>query len=88
MGQVTIDVIHEFASDNVKYLELRSTPRGNIESGMTKRDYIEAVIEAIQKCNADSQLDIQVRYVRKVLCLLFEHVVYDHSHDKTFGLHS
>ena len=61
MLKVTKDVIREFAADNVKYLELRSTPRGNDTTGMSKRDYVEAVIRAIQECNVDPELDIQVR---------------------------
>lgn len=27
------DVVKEFSKDNVKYLELRTTPRSNLESG-------------------------------------------------------
>jgi adenosine deaminase len=46
--QVTRDVIREFAADNVKYLELRTTPRDVPATGMTKRSYIDAVIRAIK----------------------------------------
>lgn len=41
----TVDVIKDFAEDNVKYLELRTTPRpihGAIET------YIETVLRAIE----------------------------------------
>ncbi|GLV40609.1 Adenosine deaminase [Carabus blaptoides fortunei] len=41
----TRDVIAEFAADGVIYLELRTTPRR--ETGMTKRQYIDAVIVGI-----------------------------------------
>nr|XP_023021470.1 adenosine deaminase-like protein [Leptinotarsa decemlineata] len=41
----TRNVIEDFAKDNVIYLELRTTPRANV--GMTKEDYIEAVVKAI-----------------------------------------
>lgn len=54
---ITYDVIHEFAEDNVKYLELRTTPREVASTGMTKESYIEAVLKAIDDCareNADS----------------------------------
>ncbi|KAK0161878.1 hypothetical protein PV327_008282 [Microctonus hyperodae] len=43
----TSDVIQEFYDDNVIYLELRSTPR-HVEGKMTKREYIEAIINAIK----------------------------------------
>ncbi|KAK8749001.1 hypothetical protein OTU49_015630 [Cherax quadricarinatus] len=43
---ITRDVIQEFASDNVKYLELRTTPK-SVPNKMTKKDYIETVLEAI-----------------------------------------
>ncbi|XP_047367132.1 adenosine deaminase-like protein [Vespa velutina] len=42
----TCDVIREFMEDNVIYLELRSTPR-HVEGRMTKKEYIEAMINAI-----------------------------------------
>lgn len=40
---VTKDVIKEFADDGVKYLELRSTPRGENATGMTRKTYVESV---------------------------------------------
>ncbi|EYC36590.1 hypothetical protein Y032_0879g2826 [Ancylostoma ceylanicum] len=43
----TIDVVREFAEDGVVYLELRSTPRATSE--MTKRAYIEALIDGIDE---------------------------------------
>lgn len=46
--QVTQDVVKEFAEDNVKYLELRTTPRDVAQSGMTKCSYINAVLQAIK----------------------------------------
>lgn len=46
---VTKSVIEDFAEDNVRYLELRSTPRANPKSGMTKQSYVEAVFAAIEE---------------------------------------
>lgn len=40
-------VIEEFASENVMYLELRTTPRSEVN--MTKEEYINAVIRAIKE---------------------------------------
>ncbi|CAG2214522.1 Adenosine deaminase-like protein A,Adenosine deaminase-like protein [Mytilus edulis] len=60
---ITYDVIHEFAAENVKYLELRSTPREVKATGMTKKGYVEAVIKAIQDCN---DIDIIVKFILAV----------------------
>uniref|UniRef100_A0A3B3ZVI0 Adenosine deaminase domain-containing protein n=1 Tax=Periophthalmus magnuspinnatus TaxID=409849 RepID=A0A3B3ZVI0_9GOBI len=47
---VATDVIKEFAADGVKYLELRSTPREETTTGLTKRRYIETVIKYSKLC--------------------------------------
>lgn len=44
--KATQDVIEEFAQDGVVYLELRTTPRN--QEDMTKKQYIDAVIKAIE----------------------------------------
>ncbi|KAL0968697.1 hypothetical protein UPYG_G00270340 [Umbra pygmaea] len=59
---VSKDVIREFADDGVKYLELRSTPREEKNSGMTKRSYIHTIMEAIRQCKNEG-LDIEVRFL-------------------------
>ncbi|KAM4734758.1 N6-Methyl-AMP deaminase [Anableps anableps] len=59
---VVTDVIKEFAADNVKYLELRSTPREEKQTGLTKKSYVETVIKAIQQCKNDG-VDIDVRFL-------------------------
>ncbi|XP_055011068.1 adenosine deaminase-like protein isoform X1 [Boleophthalmus pectinirostris] len=59
---VATDVIKEFAADGVKYLELRSTPREETATGLTKRRYIETVIKAIQQCKKE-RVDIDVRFL-------------------------
>uniref|UniRef100_A0AAX7SM01 Adenosine deaminase domain-containing protein n=1 Tax=Astatotilapia calliptera TaxID=8154 RepID=A0AAX7SM01_ASTCA len=59
---VATDVIKEFAADGVKYLELRSTPREERDTGLTKKTYIETVIKAIQKCKEEGA-DIDVRFL-------------------------
>lgn len=60
LNQITKDVIKEFADDGVKYLELRSTPREEKSTGMTKRMYVETVLEGIKQCKEEG-LDIDVR---------------------------
>lgn len=59
---VATDVIKEFAADGVKYLELRSTPREEASTGLTKRKYIETVMQAIQQCKKEG-VDIDVRFL-------------------------
>lgn len=60
----TFDVIEEFASENVRYLELRTTPRAVPATGLTKRSYIDAVIRAIQ--TACKEFDIIVRLLLSI----------------------
>ncbi|KAL6480546.1 hypothetical protein MHYP_G00115790 [Metynnis hypsauchen] len=55
-------VIQEFAADGVKYLELRSTPREETKTGLSKRRYIESAIEAIRQCKQED-VDIDVRFL-------------------------
>ncbi|GJQ78504.1 putative deaminase [Trypoxylus dichotomus] len=62
----TRDVIQDFFNDNVIYLELRTTPRAEV--GMNKREYIEAVVQAIQ----DNQLNILVKLL---LCIDRRHEI-------------
>ncbi|KAG0724135.1 Adenosine deaminase-like protein A [Chionoecetes opilio] len=42
---ITRDVIREFAADNVRYLELRTTPK-HVPDRMTKKQYMDAVLQA------------------------------------------
>nr|XP_055049144.1 adenosine deaminase-like protein [Misgurnus anguillicaudatus] len=59
---VAKSVIREFAADGVKYLELRSTPREVTGTGLTKKRYIETVLEAIRQCK-EEDVDIDVRFI-------------------------
>lgn len=45
--RITEEVIEDFANDNVRYLEIRTTPKNNPEIGMTKNSYLEAVLQGI-----------------------------------------
>ena len=57
----TKDVIREFATDGVKYLELRSTPKS--VGSMTKDMYIEAVMKAINESNNSCDIDIITKFL-------------------------
>ncbi|CAA0826528.1 adenosine/AMP deaminase family protein [Striga hermonthica] len=46
--RISKEVIEDFAADNVVYLELRTTPKRNDSKGMSKRSYIQAVLDGIQ----------------------------------------
>ncbi|XP_051239060.1 adenosine deaminase-like protein [Dicentrarchus labrax] len=59
---VATDVIKEFAADGVKYLELRSTPREEKNTGLSKKGYVETIIKAIQQCKNEGE-DIDVRFL-------------------------
>jgi len=59
MERITEEVIRDFAKDNVKYLELRSTPRENAKTHMTKTGYIETTLAVVEKMNKED-LDIVV----------------------------
>ncbi|KAJ0016913.1 hypothetical protein Pint_10919 [Pistacia integerrima] len=46
--RITKEVVEDFASENVVYLELRTTPKKNDSIGMSKRSYMEAVLEGLR----------------------------------------
>ncbi|KAI8921682.1 hypothetical protein BC831DRAFT_476145 [Entophlyctis helioformis] len=50
---VTRRVVHEFAADQCAYLELRSTPRANADTGMTKASYVQAVLDGTDDAVAE-----------------------------------
>lgn len=63
--KVTSDVIAEFEADQVKYLELRTTPREELLTGMTRRSYVQTVLSAI-KDSKKKNLDIDVRLLLSI----------------------
>jgi len=56
----TTRVIEEFSAENVKFLELRSTPRA-VPGKMSKEDYVESVVAAIEECS--KELPVIVKYL-------------------------
>ncbi|KAG8385716.1 hypothetical protein BUALT_Bualt03G0074100 [Buddleja alternifolia] len=50
--RITKEVVEDFAADNVVYLELRTTPKRNDSKGMSKRSYLEAVLEGLRYVNS------------------------------------
>eukprot|EP00271_Cylindrocystis_brebissonii_P020797 TRINITY_DN7072_c0_g1_i4.p1 TRINITY_DN7072_c0_g1~~TRINITY_DN7072_c0_g1_i4.p1 ORF type:complete len:345 (-),score=37.17 TRINITY_DN7072_c0_g1_i4:143-1177(-) len=51
--RITEEVIQDFADDNVRYLELRTTPKTRPDVGMTKTSYIEAVLRGFPQDSAE-----------------------------------
>ncbi|KAL0542906.1 hypothetical protein IC582_017987 [Cucumis melo] len=52
ISRITREVIEDFASENVVYIELRTTPKKNKLIGMSKRSYMEAVVEGLKSINS------------------------------------
>ncbi|XP_020531553.1 adenosine deaminase-like protein isoform X2 [Amborella trichopoda] len=50
--RITKEVVEDFAAENTVYLELRTTPKKNETIGMTKRSYMEAVIDGLKAVEA------------------------------------
>lgn len=59
-------MIKEFAKDNVKYLELRTTPRDVSSTRMTKSSYIESVLKAITDARSSMENDIIVKLLLSI----------------------
>jgi len=65
LAEITKEVIRRFAVDNVKYLELRTTPRDD-GSNMTKESYVNTVLTAIEETMSSNDLDIDVRLILSI----------------------
>ncbi|CAK3847975.1 adenosine deaminase [Lecanosticta acicola] len=52
----TRQVLQDFAEDGVCYLELRTTPRESLVSGLTKETYVETVLDVIAENNSKGQM--------------------------------
>lgn len=55
-----MQVVQDFAADNVVYAELRTTPK--VRDGMTKESYVEAVIAGV----AQGQQHVQQRWQQEL----------------------
>jgi hypothetical protein len=53
----TLSVLSYFSSQGVAYLELRTTPRHDRSSGMDRKKYVEAVLDAFDEFYDDDQED-------------------------------
>lgn len=55
VAYATRSVLEDFASDGVRYLELRTTPRESLETGLTKDNYVETILSAIEDFHEEEQ---------------------------------
>lgn len=66
LRRIVIEAVEDFAAENVKYLELRSTPRALERDGLSREDYVAEVVSALDECHARLDLDIQVRLILSI----------------------
>lgn len=59
-------VLKEFSADGVRYLELRTTPRECVATGMGKEDYVKAVHDVILQWNQSERLKLEVFLILSV----------------------
>lgn len=66
----TQSVLKAFETDGVKYLEVRTTPRECVETGMTKEKYLEAVLKGIEEfdslCASSSSNNLSTRLILSI----------------------
>ncbi|CAI5744660.1 unnamed protein product [Peronospora destructor] len=66
LRRIVVETVEDFAAENVKYLELRSTPRDLPRDGASRADYVDEVVSALEECNARRDLDIEVRLLLSI----------------------
>lgn len=66
LRRITVEAVEDFAKENVKYLELRSTPRALERDGSSQTEYVAEVVSALEECRARKDLDIEVRLLLSV----------------------
>lgn len=67
LRRVVVEAVEDFAAENVRYLELRSTPRALERDGLTRADYVTEVVAALDECHARIDLNgIQVRLILSI----------------------
>ncbi|KAI3399096.1 hypothetical protein diail_7896, partial [Diaporthe ilicicola] len=70
LRHTTLSVLRDFAADGVVYLELRTTPRALPRSGLSKADYVAAILDVIREyesgSSSPSQPSLHTRLVLSV----------------------
>eukprot|EP00741_Cyanophora_paradoxa_P003059 tig00000663_g2970.t2 len=63
--RVAREVVEDFAADGVRYAEIRTTPRANAETRMTKESYVEAVLAGFADA-AGAGVDCEARLILSI----------------------
>ena len=87
IARIAKETIEDFNAENVKYLELRTTPRAIPKCGLTKRAYVETVINVIKECEKRKDLDIVVKLLLSVNRLVKFVLCTDYFKAKTTNIH-
>ncbi|GMF17859.1 unnamed protein product [Phytophthora fragariaefolia] len=66
LRRIVVEAVEDFAAENVKYLELRSTPRDLPRDGASRVDYVDEVVAALEECRARRELDIEVQLLLSI----------------------
>eukprot|EP01118_Nematostelium_gracile_P014679 TRINITY_DN577_c0_g1_i2.p1 TRINITY_DN577_c0_g1~~TRINITY_DN577_c0_g1_i2.p1 ORF type:complete len:266 (+),score=70.53 TRINITY_DN577_c0_g1_i2:219-1016(+) len=61
-SRIIREVIEDFASDNVKYLELRTTPRNLVD--LSRRGYVDNLLQVVAECSP--KFDIIVKIILSI----------------------
>ena len=62
----TLRVLADFEADNARYIELRTTPRQINQHGISKRTYVEIVLDAIREYCSDPAHRLRARLILSV----------------------
>ncbi|RLN89217.1 hypothetical protein BBJ28_00002627 [Nothophytophthora sp. Chile5] len=66
LRRIVVEAVEDFAAENVRYLELRSTPRELPRDGATREEYVAEVLSALEECRARQDLEIEVRLLLSI----------------------
>lgn len=64
--RIVYEVLEDYESENCVYLELRTTPRAIPFDGLTKRDYVDIVVDSIRNFIDQPHRKIQVRLILSI----------------------
>uniref|UniRef100_A0A0G4FUG6 Adenosine deaminase domain-containing protein n=1 Tax=Chromera velia CCMP2878 TaxID=1169474 RepID=A0A0G4FUG6_9ALVE len=58
--KITREVLQDYAAENVKYLELRTTPRECLTTGLSKEKYCDIVVSVIQELSPSLGMTVRL----------------------------
>ncbi|CEG50099.1 adenosine deaminase-like [Plasmopara halstedii] len=66
LRRIVVETVEDFSAENVKYLELRSTPRTLPRDSASREEYVDEVVAALEECQARQDLNIDVRLLLSI----------------------